>query len=396
MSLADKDVVQFADFTGLRNTVEPENMETGDLVTATNVDVTDAKRLRRRKGFDAPVVSGACHSFWSSGDIALVARGAELLLVNPNFTTITLRSDLTLDSPISFSRVGDRVFFSNGYENGVIESGAARSWGLPVPALPAVAKITGALRPGKYQYVTTVRGALGQESGAGLAGLIELTEPGGLAFSGFGAFSPGLSINLYLTQPDGDQLYLAEELSTGATAAVVTTPRDGTTLLVTQFLSPPPTGSHIGYAYGRMYVAHGNRTYYSEPYAPELFDLRKQYQSESLVTMVAPIDGGLFIGSETDVGWVGGTDPEKGEFVSRVPYGVIPGTLAYGSPDDTSGSPGGSVVYFATTGGIMRGTPGGVLENLTRDRYEYPTAARGAGVVRTIGGVAQYLTVLQG
>lgn len=397
MAVSDKDVFSFSEFAGLRNTVDPAEMDPADLVTALNVDITDARRVRRRKGFGAPVVSGACHSFWSSGAHAYVVRAGELLQVMPDFTVKVLRAGLTAAAQVEFDIVGERVFFSNGHESGVIEGGVARPWGLAVPGLPSAAKVTGSLRTGRYQYVVTFSDQLGQESGAGRAGLIDLAEPSGLAFSSFGAVPDNAAtINLYLSQPDGDTLYLVDQLHPAATLTTVTAPIDGVVPLSTQFLSPPPPGAHIVYSYGRMYVSDGQRVYYSEPYAPELFDLRKHYPTESLVTMLAAVDGGVFIGTESEVGWVSGTEPSKSVPAHKAPHGVVPGTLAYGPTDDFGGAVDGKAAYFATTGGIMRGLPGGQLENLTRARYQYPTAARGAGVVRTTGGVAQYLAVLQG
>ena len=397
MPVSDKDVFSFSEFAGLRNTVDPAEMDPSDLATALNVDITDARRIRRRKGFGASVVSGACHSFWSSGSHAYMVRAGELLQVMPDFTVKVLRAGLTDDAQMEFDIVGGRVFFSNGQENGVIEGGVARPWGLAVPGLPAVVKVTGSLRAGRYQYVVTFSDQFGQESGAGRAGLIDLAEPSGLAFSSFGAVPDNAAtINLYLSQPDGDILYLADALHRDATLTTVTAPIDGVMPLSTQFLSPPPPGAHIVYSYGRIYVADGQRVYPSEPYAPELFDLRKHHPTESLVTMLASVTAGMFIGTETEVGWVSGAEPDKSGFIHKAPHGVIPGTLAYGPTDDFGGGADGQAAYFATTGGIMRGLPGGQLENLTRARYQYPTATRGAGVVRTTGGIAQYLAVLQG
>lgn len=394
---ADKDVFTFAEFDGLRNTVSPEEMPATDLVAAVNVDITDSKRVRRRKGIGAPVVSGACHSFWSNGAVAFVVSGTSLLQVMPDFTTRVLRTGLAVDAPMSYAVVGERVFFSNGYENGVVEDGVARPWGLDVPDLPVVSAIPGSLRAGRYQYVLVFKDTYGQGSGATRAGVVTLTEPAGLSFTSFGTVpAEAAAIELYLSQPDGELLYLAATIHPAATIALVTAPIDSVVPLETQFLSPPPPGQHIAYLYGRMYVAEGSRVYYSEPYAPELFDLRKQYPTEAKVTMLAPVSGGVFIGTETEIGWVSGADPEKTEFTTKASHGVIPGTLAYGATDDFSQEAGGRAAYFATDGGIMRGLPGGQLENLTRARYEYPTAARGAGVVRTTGGIAQYLAVLQG
>lgn len=393
----DKDIFTFVEFDGLRNTVEAESMSFSDLVAATNVDVTDAKRLRRRKGFGAPVVSGPCHSFWSDGMLALVVADNALKAINPDYSTTTLRTGLAHGAALEYAAVGNRVFFSSDYDNGVFQDGQVRGWGISIPALPTVAVGTGQLPAGRYQYVTTFVRDDGQESGAPRAGTIDLATPSGLLFSGFGVPPAGIeSINLYLSPPDGDALYLATTIPAAATAAIVITQPDAVHPIPTQFLSPPPVGAHIAYAGGRTWVAVGSRVYYSEPAAPELFDLRKHYQFEARVTMLATLEDGIYIGTETEVGWVAGADPAKSEYIQKTTYGAIPGTLAVGNVDDYGPTSGGKVLYFATLGGLMRGTSGGALENLTRARYRYPAATRGAGIVRDTGGTLQYLAILQG
>lgn len=392
----DKDVFWFSEFDGLRNTVDPEEMSPADLVAAVNVDITDSKRIRRRSGFGPAVVAGSCHSLWSNGSSAFVVAGTDLLEVLPDFTTRTLRTGLTPLARMAFEQLGHRVFFSNGFESGVIEDGAARDWGFAAPPLPAVAVVAGSLQPGRYQYATTYVDAYDQESGAGRAGVIDIQEPAGLAFSGFGEVpNRAARLNLYLSQPNGELLYLVESLHRDSTATVVSAPTAAVVPLATQFLAPAPAGEHIAYSYGRMYVARGARVYVSEPYAPELFDLRKGYMLESAVTMLAPIFGGLLVGTENEVGWIDGAEPDKAGYVHKAPHGVIPGTLAYGPTDDYAEA-GGVAAYFATDGGIMRASPGGQLVNLTRARYQYPRATDGAGVVRVTNGISQYLAVLRG
>ena len=119
---------EHAAFAGLRNNVPSERFELPDLEAAENIDLDDSGRATRRFGHGAAVVSGACASLWSDGNIALVVRsGTVLAQIMPDYSVVTLRSGLTPGLEMSYVPMGGRVYYSNGVENGVIESGARLS-----------------------------------------------------------------------------------------------------------------------------------------------------------------------------------------------------------------------------------------------------------------------------
>ncbi|MCR4338514.1 MAG: hypothetical protein NUW01_01360 [Gemmatimonadaceae bacterium] len=397
-------LIEYAAFTGLRNNVSPESFSRGDLVTALNVDLDDAGGISRRKGYSAPVAASVDRSLWASGPVCLGVGSNALKLVYPDYTTKTLMSGLTASRALSYAAVGDRVFWSNGVELGCVQNGANRSWGITPPGLPAVSAGPGTLAAGKYQVaVTYLRDDL-QESGTGMAVAIELTAVGGLSLSSIPVSTDATITHkiIYAAPVGGEVLYSAGGIANADTTFLIDEVRVNASPLATQFLSPPPAGDYIAYWKGWMLVANGNRLYPSEPYAPELFDLRKSVPFLDSITMLAPLlhkgAGGVWLGTGTQIVFVSGESPEQWVYQPAAEYGVIPGTLAYGDGEliGDASMKGVVVAFFATKQGLCVGLPDGSLVNLTQGKYAYPVQERGAGVVRRHRGIAQFLVTMQG
>jgi len=395
----DKDVFAFEQFRGLRNTVGAESFEPGDLEAALNVDITDALRVRRRKGYAVTAVVSAHHSFWSNGVIALAVSGTSLVEVMPDLTTRVVRSGLTSGRRMHYAIMGSRVFYSNGVETGVFEDGVSRTWGIEVPVkLPLSEVIGGSLPAGLYQYAMTYLRSDGQESGAGRAGFIELASSGGVHFYDVPVSAdPGVAFKrLYVSPVNGDALFLLMTLPNAATDATYTVERTGALPLSTQFLTPALPGVHLSEFAGHILLARGSTLYRSEALAPELFDLRKGSPFTARITLVAPVDDGVYLGTESGVSWLAGRKPAEWDAKKRLDYGAIPGTLAFAPAEDISEGQQGPVALFATEKGICAGFNGGSILNLTGDRFNYPVMDEGAAVVRDSGGSVQYVLTLRG
>jgi hypothetical protein len=395
----DKDVFAFEQFRGLRNTVGAESFEAGDLEAALNVDITDALRVRRRKGYGATAITTSHHSLWSNGVIALAVSGSTLVEILPDLTSRVVRTGLTVGLRMHYASIGTRVFYSNNVETGVFEDGVSRSWGVQWPTrLPLASVIGGSLPAGLYQYVLTYLREDGQESGVGLAGVIELTGISGIRFYDI-PVSPDAGVSfkrLYVSPVNGDALFALMTLPNSAVEATYTIERTGALPLGTQFLSPALPGTDLAEFAGYILMARGNVLYRSEPFAPELFDLRKGLPFAGRITLVAPVDDGVYLGTESEVIWLSGRKPAEWLGVQRLNYGVIPGTLAQGLAEDIAEGQQGPAALFATTNGICAGLNGGSVLNLTGDRFNYPVMDEGAAVVRDLGGSVQYLVTLRG
>lgn len=401
-------VFPFARFHGLRNNVSPETFAPTDLVAALNCDIDDALNLHRRKGYSAPVTAAIDRDIYANGSVCLGVGSNALKLVNADFSTVTLRSGLSAGRPLSYAAIDGRVFYANGIELGCVQNGVDRTWGIAAPtAIPIPTATGGSMPAGNYQYAVTYIRNDAQESGTGKAGTFTLAVTGGIALSSIPVSAdPTVTRKfVYCTDRNGETMYRSGIIDNSATTFVIREIRAGTSPLLTQFMNAPPAGaSIIAESRGHMLAVVDNRLYVSDPFAPELFDLRRSFLFNDPITLIAPInDGkvtrqhGVFVGTDRQIIFLEGDGPSTWTFRVIANYGIIPGTLFYGDGELLgAGDAKERIAFFAAKTGLCAGKMGGDLVNLTQARFSYPAMDRGAGLVRRHRGIAQYLVTLQG
>lgn len=382
-------MAEFKSFAGLRNDVQSERMEAGDLVTADNVNIDASGQLSRRDGRTL-ALAGDYHSLWAAGDLCLMIGGTTLYRVAPGYTTTALRTGLTAGAKMAYQPINERVYYSNGRETGVIEAGASRSWGLAIPAHQGTATATaGSLEAGTYQWAVTYLRDDGQESGTGLAGRIDLEEGGGIALSNLPVSDdPGATLLkvLYLSECNGSVLYEAATIDADATTHTITDAVGGANPLPTQHLSPPPAGQVLAYYKGYALVGTGSELYPSEPQAYELFDLRRYIDMPGPITLLATVESaassGFVIALRDETGWISGTSPEDFIYTKLTGYGAIPGTLTYveGTLFGDGSLEGVMLPMWTSTAGVCVAFPDGRIINLTEQRYAMDEDGEGCAV----------------
>lgn len=395
---------EHSDFAGLRNNVGAEGFDLGDLVSALNCDIDDELEIHRRKGFSTLLTAAIDRCMWSNGDVCLGIGSNALKIVNSDFSINTVRTGLTPAAPMAYVSFFRRVFYSNGVENGIVSQGVNRTWGIAVPPAPVISTATpgGNLLPGRYQVSMTYLRNDGQESGASRATVTELASTNGISLTLPVSTDPTVNRKaVYATSVNGETLYRCGIVDNATTVFAIRDLQMDSVPLETQFLGPPPGGNFLGYLNGRMLVAADNRLYPSEPYNPELFDLRKAIPFPARITMIAPLNNksdGVWIGTDKQVIWLNGSDPESWEYKVAADYGVIPGTLYYsdGEAFGDAAMAGDQLAFFATERGLCVTNVAGYFRNLTQERFAYPTQPYGAGVVRRHRGTIQYVVTLQG
>ena len=391
---------EYSSFQGLRNNVSAESFSKGDLVAALNVDIDDALGISRRSGFSSPVTTAIDRDLWASGSVCLGVGSNALKLVNPDWSTKTLRSGLTASKSLSYAIVGDRIFYSNAAEIGCVQNGGHRTWGITPPGVFDIAATGGTLTAGKYQVAVTYLRNDGQESGASRAQTIELAAPGGVSLTNIPVSTDPTVTHkvIYVTPVGGETLFRAGVIDNSTTVFAIREVRMGASPLLTQHFVPPPAGSFIASWKGWMLVAKDNRLYPSENYAPELFDLRKSIPFSDKITMIAAVKNGVWIGTNSQVIWMNGDSPETWVFKVVAKYGVVPGTLDFGDGEalGDGAASGDPVAFFATKQGLRAGGSDGSFIDVNHARFAYPIQERGAGVVRRHRGIVQYVCSLQG
>jgi hypothetical protein len=126
---APSDSVTFGQFSGLRNTVTRERLGPDDLEIARNVDLDDARQLRRRRG-STKVASGQYHSLFRADDGTVYGvKDGTLGVVNANYTVIPIFP--AGEEPLAYVQVADTIYYSSPDVSGkIIHSTKQRKeWG---------------------------------------------------------------------------------------------------------------------------------------------------------------------------------------------------------------------------------------------------------------------------
>jgi hypothetical protein len=391
-------------FRGVVNTEAAERLQAlpsrddplVDLADAVNVDIDDTGRISRRGG-QTMLIPGSAHSLWADGEHCLFVQDGTMYRLDRDMVPAAVALGLD-ELPMAYVGVGNRVYHSNGNVSAVYENGYVRSWGIDLKATGVSASATtGTLPAGAYLFAMTLLREDGQESGTGLAGRIDLPNNAGVEFGWEVPRDPSLvRAVLYLTEADGETLFKAMEADVTLGRAIYTGgPR--ALPLATQWLDKPPSGQALALFKGRIYIASGEILFATTALSYEHCDLRDYRAIDgSRILLLAPVEGGLFVGTEQAIWFLGGASFADNALVRKLDGPPIPGTLVSGDLGDILGNEqmaGQRAVMFTTSQGVVLGLPDGSLMNLTVDTYRLPKATVGAAMLRT-GRMHQYLLSL--
>lgn len=118
--------IKFQKFAGIKDACDAVSTTPPFLREADNVDIDDeGKRISRRNGPGAALVSGNYHSIWSSRaeTVMLGVTGSSLRIIHGDGTTTTIRSDLTANLPMDYVEVNNQIYYSNNQVLGFIDEG---------------------------------------------------------------------------------------------------------------------------------------------------------------------------------------------------------------------------------------------------------------------------------
>lgn len=397
--------MEIKQFRGIKNVTSDERLKPGELTVAQNVDIDDTFRVLTRLG-RSQLAAGNFHSLWAEEEHCLVMKDSDLYRIDLPSATGTVLTRLSSADRVAYSRQQNTIYFSNGTDTGRVHEGAVKGWGVPNPVgQPRAAAGAGRLPPGAYSYAITFGRADGYESGTGPAGVIELTEQGGIVLTEIESSTDAeVSVKLvYISGPNGQELFRAAVLPADAASATVMDVPSGPRL-ETDFASPAPAGTILETHSGVMYVVAGSVAYFSDPYQFERFRRARQFlQFPGPVTMFAAVNDGIYVSTPETTWFLEGTEPRKMKSRVVLNYGAIPGTAVKttigtlkADEETQEGAPGGTAVMWTTPNGVCVGVEGGSVTNITEQRMSFPTAARGGAIVRQVRGYTQYLTALEG
>jgi hypothetical protein len=204
-------------------------------------------------------------------------------------------------------------------------------------------------------------------------------------------------INVYITRRDSETFYRAYTLrNVDRYIDWMSEDNLSAIALKTQGLDPPPAGQILEYDNGRIHIGSFDVDWYTEPFAYELCNPVTNYiQFEKDLSLMGSVDGGMFYGTDSEIVFAQGNNPRQYKFEDKADYGAIYGTMQkIKRPDIGHNEKMETSIIFASTKGICIGGSGGDLVNKTREVYEYDPTDTGAGCIRRVIGIDQYIVTL--
>lgn len=210
---------------GINNKIDPlrhqYNPDTGIgfLAEAINCDIDDSGMISRRPG-QVEISDLVSHSvFCDKGDCFVmqdrtVQNDAALYQVGTDLSLTGVRSGMTKGAKVSFCQVGAKIYYSNNYQNGVIENGISSSW-------PVSSEHIGA---------TTIRAFYNAPIGSHIAffqqamwiaedNIIWLSEPNAFGKFDFSRKYFQFGSNILLVKPVVGGVWVSDEVKTGFIAS---------------------------------------------------------------------------------------------------------------------------------------------------------------------------------
>ncbi len=164
-----------------------------------------------------------------------------------------------------------------------------------------------------------------------------------------------------------------------------------------EVLEQPPVGSFLVYYNSRIFVIENNVVWYSEPNSFEYFNLSNNYlMFENPVTMFAPVESGIWAGTNEEIDFLRGDDATSLKRIVRSTYGVTSNNyqeIEGGSVGD--GRITGKIIVFFSKNGVCLGTNDGILINISESRFTFPDMNKTVSLLRRNSGSNQYIIVSQ-
>jgi hypothetical protein len=162
----------------------------------------------------------------------------------------------------------------------------------------------------------------------------------------------------------------------------------------------PLPGQHIEYYNGRLYIARNETLWYTDVNYFNQVDRRYNFiEFENEITMLRAVDDGMWVCvgdiNRQNTYFIQGAVREEFTRRSFANYGCIEGsdvTIKDGSKVGEGLS--GTVIMWASDGGICIGANSGRFINITQGKFNTPDKRFGAGLFREQNGLAQYITTL--
>jgi hypothetical protein len=352
-----------------------------------NSDVNLNGQLIARKGKVLCISLEGAHSLWAELTCMLCVAEGQLYRIQ-NGEAVQICAVNPIQHAYSYAEVDDKVYISNPYWQGIFNpfTNTVSGWGVERPPGAMLITGSGSLPAGTY-YVCMTNIVNKELSGNGAIAKITLTAEGGIQI-----LNRPPDALAWVTDMNEGIFYLV-----GATSKIVSLP--SVEPLPSFLCSPPPFLENLCYAFGRMWGSVDNEIYYSEPFQLGWFKLgENKFTFEDIVTVIAKVPTGLFVGMKDRTKFLNGTVPDQ-MVQTDAGGGSVRGTLSYcnnmpelgwtlGTPEKNFSD----VPVWLTADGIVVGSPTGKCFNITKNKVKMAIPEWGASLYRNLDGKIQYLT----
>jgi len=385
-------------FKGLNNILRPENTPTQYLKKAENINIDNAGKIHKRKGY-TKVINGNWTSLWASenGNGCYGVLDGNLVQVNTDYSTTLLRSNVG-SYKLDFEEIDDKVYYISPLVKGVIQYGTNRSWGVTSNTLaPTLTAGTGTLHEGTYQVSFTYVSSSGLEGGTSISSSITVGNGSSISFAIPAISDPEIiGVRIYCSTANGIELYY-HGFSLGGLTYTISSISSSINILRFFNLAEPPLGQSVNFYKGRLFIAQDNVLWYSEPYQYEHFNLAKSFiEYPERIKEVMPVEDGIWIGSDK-LYYITGSKPDEFRSDAKEHIKIVEGTAQKisGSYLFMENTPIG-YKYLATFDiGIFVLFNNGLVINLTSKQVSLERADSGSSIFLQDEGMNQYLSILK-
>ncbi len=404
--VSDKDLVKQTRFpAGINNRASDQDLprdENGIVLAArslVNVDLKNGKPVTRPG--QTKLDDGDYHSLGKLiGQGMFAVKDGDLVRIVNGVPVETVRAGVGRRR-LSYTEVHGDLWWSNNEVIRRIRRGdfADMPIGPDCAGVPNVAPYPGGgLVAGNYVVAVTWFDADGRESGA--AGSVDLDIAEGEAIRVHGippAPETAVLCRIYVSPPNGSELYAAKEVAAGVTNTLITAgdERSSTRALETLWHTAFPACDHLRWSNGRLYGVDGNTIVWSPPLRPQLWHHDNYLRQGARITLFEPLENaGIWLADHKATYWLQGIDPRKDwrriakrdTAAARGCSIVVPGNAV--GLDTTADV----VVWVASDGRFCAGLPDGQLIVLKEDSLAMPLPDEGAMFMRQHEGLRQLVT----
>lgn len=369
----------------------------GTVRRAENVDIGRSGAVSRRTGATVLMAGSGFHSMWTSKrGLTFLAQNSTLYTFTPD--GLTALTTLNSSARLSYTEYNGDVYWVSKTDIGWLPANdtVAR---VPVPNLdpvPALSVGYGGLTKGKYGVSVCFIDERREEGGATPMQIVDLPNGGGIKLSNLPQHA-GWGLRIYITDPDGERVHLAEEVPAVFSSYVITQVADGGDCN-TLYLRPMPTGEFVAWMAGRLYVASKNTLYFSDPFRPRQCDIAHNFVSFSgQIRFIEAVSDGLYVADDRGVWFLGGQDPSQFKLTPVSFHRVVARSAVKMQPSDLpqdkvqTGNP---VVVWLSTAGYVVGMDSGVTVELQADKVRVPDWLSGRSTVLLRKGLKQLVTTV--